>query len=385
MISDSSTIKMTNEEEIQAEINNAKGMKISELKMKLMAKGVLTTTFLEKEEFVRAYAELVVKDGKNSGFSGLLQTDLNTENDNDNDDDDDDDDDDDQPINEEVPKYMKLRVEKLTDLHEEREVLMEQYLKERAAIEAKYEALSRPFYEKRTKIISGELDSKIAVESATNNELPVTSDKESDDQQDTGIPLFWCRAISHMPVTADLVKEQDLESLAPLKDVRCVNYENGKGFILEFEFGKNDFFENKVLYKSYDVPNLLLADEPILKNVIGTDIKWKPHKNLTVTTVCKQQRGKGKNVGVNRTVSKVVQRDSFFHFFTPPKMPSLETTNEEEVMRVEAAFNDDYDIAQAFRSHIIPKAVLWFSGDALEQEMDAAMEGMEWPTAEVFS
>ena len=54
-------------------------------------------------------------------------------------------------------------------------------------------------------------------------------------------------------------------------------------------------------------------------------------------------------------------------------------------MRVEAAFNDDYDIAQAFRSHIIPKAVLWFSGDALEQEMDAAMEGMEWPTAEVFS
>ena len=66
----------------------------------------------------------------------------------------------------------------------------------------------------------------------------------------------------------------------------------------------------------------------------------------------------------------------------PPKMPSLETASEEEVMKLEQAFEEDYDVAQAFRSHIIPKAVLWFAGDAMEQEMEAAMEGMNFPSEE---
>ena len=54
----------TTEEKIQAEIEKAQGMKISELKMKLMAKGVLTSHFVEKEEIVRAYAEAIVKEAE---------------------------------------------------------------------------------------------------------------------------------------------------------------------------------------------------------------------------------------------------------------------------------------------------------------------------------
>jgi nucleosome assembly protein 1-like 1 len=123
----------------------------------------------------------------------------------------------------------------------------------------------------------------------------------------------------------------------------------------------------------------LLADEPILKNVKGCEIQWKPGKSLTFLEVTKQQRGKGKNAGQLRTVTRKERVESFFHFFTPPKMPNLENMDEEEAIRLEAAFNEDYDFAQAFRSHIIPKAVMWFTGDALEKEMEEAMEGMEWP------
>ena len=37
--------------------------------------------------------------------------------------------------------------------------------------------------------------------------------------------------------------------------------------------------------------------------------------------------------------------------------------NEDTADAIEEAFDSDYDVAQAFRSHIIPKAVLWFTGE----------------------
>ncbi len=363
----------TTEEKIQAEIEKAKDMKISDLKMKLMAKGVLTSHFVEKAEIVRAYAEVVVKERESGGssFGGLggLAAALpkNEEEANDKDEEDD------EPITEGLPPYMKLRVEKLKEIHQERETLMTQYLEERALLEQKYEKLSQPFFDKRKEVVDGKMDARIAKDDETDN---------NDEEKDAGIPQFWACAIHQMPVTQGMVAETDLECLAGIKDIRCVGHKNGEGFLLEFEFGPNDFFENEVLTKGYDVPNLLLADEPILKNVEGCEIRWKENKCLTHKKISKIQRGTGKNAGQTRTVTKTVRQESFFHFFTPPKMPSLEAASEEEVMNLEQAFDEDYDVAQAFRSHIVPKAVMWFAGDAMEQEMEAALEGMNWPKEE---
>jgi nucleosome assembly protein 1-like 1 len=379
----------TTEEKIQAEIEKAKGMKISELKMKLMAKGVLTTSFVEKSEIVRAYAEAVVKESESGGaFSGLGG--LAAKNKAEEVEDDEVDDDDDAPITEGLPPYMKLRVEKLKEIHNEREVLMKEYLAERASLEAKYEKLSLPFFETRKEVIAGGMDAEIAA-AATAAASKDGSDESAageattseETEKDTGIPQFWACAIHQMPVTQGLVSETDLECLGSyLEDIRCIGHENGEGFTLEFQFvANNDFFENTVLTKSYNVPNLLLADEPILKNVSGCEIQWKPGKCLTHKEVTRQQRGTGKNAGQIRAVTKTVRQDSFFHFFTPPKMPSMETASEEEVMLLEQAFEEDYDVAQAFRSHIVTKAVMWFAGDAMEQEMEAALEGMEWPSS----
>ena len=46
-------------------------------------------------------------------------------------------------------------------------------------------------------------------------------------------------------------------------------------------------------------------------------IDWKPGRNLTVRTVQKKQ--KHKQGGATRTVTKTVQNDSFFNFFSPPQ------------------------------------------------------------------
>ncbi|KAL3928409.1 MAG: hypothetical protein SGARI_005043, partial [Bacillariaceae sp.] len=273
------------EEKIQAAMEEAKGMKVSELKMKLMAKGILTSTFVEKHEFVRAYAEVVVKEeesgaGVNDATAALQAASLNNENAEDADDD------------QELPDTIRHRVDKLKALHDQREDLRKEYLAERAKIEAKYHQLEQPLYEQRKNIVLGNMDEAIAKESGDDN---ITGAEEK------GIPQFWVVALSQMPVTGEMITEQDVDCLGYLQDITCSDNENGEGFQLQFHFSANDYFDNATLTKSYEVPNLLLADEPILKNVDGCEIQWKPGKCLTHVEVTKQQRGKGKNAGQVRT------------------------------------------------------------------------------------
>jgi nucleosome assembly protein 1-like 1 len=347
----------TFDEKVAAEMEEAKDMKIGDLKLKLMAMGVLTHAFCEKSEFVRAYAEATVKKAEEAT---VVVEEANDDEDEDAAEDEADEDfDDDEGLDPmaDLPWYVKQRVKKLTELNDEREKAMEGYLKERAAIEAKYQALCKPLYEKRSEIISGRMDDNITKENE-GEEQP----EEDDGERVAGVPQFWLCAIGHMDAVAELITEQDVDCLEHLQDITCDDDENGEAFTIKFHFGPNDYFENSVLTKRYEIPNLLLADEPILKNVEGCDIKWKSGRSLTYREVTKKQRGKGKNAGQIRSVKSEEHTDSFFNFFQPPKMPSLDMMDEEEADRLEQAFDQDYDIAQAFRSHIVPKAVLWFTG-----------------------
>lgn len=271
-----------------------------------------------------------------------------------------------------LPPYVLKRVEKLLELNTKRDEIMEGYLKERAALEAKFQGLCQPLYEKRSEIIRGAHDDEIAKEDQVDGaeedgagEAP----SEKFGEKAVGVPQFWVCAMGHMEAVAESVTEEDVDCLEHLENVTCEDDLEGTGFTLRFYFSENDYFENDVLTKRYEVPNLLLADEPILQNVEGCKIMWKEGKSLTHRTVKKKQRGKGKNAGQIRTVTKKERAESFFHFFEPPKMPAMEEMDEDEADRLEEAFDSDYDIAQAFRSHIIPKAVLWFTGKAMEEEM----------------
>ena len=157
-----------------------------------------------------------------------------------------------------------------------------------------------------------------------------------------------------------------------LSDIKCNNFPDGSGFELAFHFSENPYFTNSILVKRYEVPNLLTEDEPILKNVTGTDINWKSGQSLTFKKVMKKQRKKGgRGAGQIRTISKNERQESFFHFFSPPKIPALaQIMDEEEAEAMEEAFDHDYDVAQAFRGCVIPKAVLWFTGEAMEEGYD---------------
>lgn len=286
-----------------------------------------------------------------------------------NDDGDDDDDDDEDFVEGDgedavtlLPPYVAKRVEKLKELHEKREEIMVDYLAERAKLEQKFQELFKPLYKSRAEIIQGDRDEEIAKEPATAGEDANAEDDAEGGERVSGVPQFWVVAMGNMEVTADLITEEDVDCLEHLRDVTCVDDEDGKGFTLYFHFAPNDYFDDRILTKRYEVPNLLLSDEPILQNVTGCKIAWKPGRSLTFKEVKKKQRGKGKNAGQIRTVTKKERKESFFHFFDTPKMPSMETMNEDEANQLEEFFDHDYDVAQAFRSHIIPKAVMWFTG-----------------------
>lgn len=378
------------EERVEKEMNAAKDMKISDLKMKLMAKGILTTsTFCEKSEFVRAYAEMKVKEEEKEAEMMMKAQEANANaykeyEEEDSQDDDDDDDENDHSQQSPLPKCVVRRLEKLKELNDQREELMKQYLIERATLEAKYHEMTQPLYHQRREIVTGTVnddDDQVNDDDSDNKDNNDNGDA-SPSPSIKGIPQFWVVALSQMPVTAEMIAEPDVDCLAYLQDITCSDFANGEGFTLSFHFAPNEYFENETLTKTYHVPNLLTADEPILKNVEGCDIRWKNHPNrdLTRVQVTRQQRGKGKNSGQIRTVTRKEKAESFFHFFTPPTMPSLDAMNEQEAVQLEAAFEEDYDVAQAIRSHIIPKAVMWFVGDAMEKEMEAAMQDMPWQT-----
>ena len=71
-----------------------------------------------------------------------------------------------------------------------------------------------------------------------------------------------------------------------------------------------------MLIKRYEVPDLLLDDKPILKNVTGCDIHWEEGRSLTYREFKKKQRSKrGRRAGQILTFNKRGRNDLFFHFF----------------------------------------------------------------------
>lgn len=282
----------------------------------------------------------------------------------DEDDDDGESEEDDSPMSQ-LPSYVIPRVAKLQDLDEQREKVMEEYLAERAALEKKYATRLTPLYDKRRQIINGEMDKGIEEEEEENSKHKdeTTSEEPPSGEIVKGVPQFWICTMTQMETVGELITEEDVDCLEHLQDITCSDDEDGRGFTLRFVFGPNEYFHDAVLTKRYEVPNLLTSDEPILKQVVGCKIQWKEDKSLTFRRVKKKQRGKGKNAGQVRTVTKTEKKESFFQWFDPPKMPSMDDMDEEEAEELEEIFDSDYEVAQAFRTQVIPRAVLWFTGE----------------------
>ncbi|XP_058193899.1 nucleosome assembly protein 1;4-like [Rhododendron vialii] len=251
-----------------------------------------------------------------------------------------------------TPK-VRRRVEVLRELQSQHDELEAKFFEERAALEAKYQKLYEPLYTKRYEVVNG-----VEVEGFT---AEATMDEEDKEVEEKGVPSFWVTAMKTNEVLAEEISERDEEALKYLKDIKWYRIDNPKGFKLEFFFDTNPFFKNSVLTKTY---HMIDDDEPILEKAIGTEIEWYPGKCLTQKILKKKPKKGSKNA---KPITKTENCESFFNFFNPPQVPEDDDDIDEDTAEeLQNQMEQDYDIGSTIRDKIIPHAVSWFTGEAVQ-------------------
>jgi len=260
------------------------------------------------------------------------------------------------------------RVESLRDIQAKHDEHEAKFFEERAALEAKYQKLYEPLYAQRYDIVNGVTEAE-----GISNEEPENADaKDPVAEVEKGVPEFWLTAMKTNDVLCEEVQERDHAALAYLKDIKWHRIDNPKGFVLEFYFDTNPFFKNSVLSKTY---HMIDDDEPILEKAIGTAIEWYPGKILTEKILKKKPKKGSKNP---KPIMKTEKCDSFFNFFSPPEIPDDDDEIDEEIAEeLQNQMEQDYDIGSTIRDKIIPHAVSWFTGDAVQADPFELEEDLE--------
>lgn len=258
-----------------------------------------------------------------------------------------------------------------------------------------------PLYDRRFAIISGteepnaeELQAGEAAEAEERDEDEDDEDEEEPSARVTeldesgeaaaaalkGVPEFWLVALKNHNIIGEQITERDEEALRHLTDIRLEYLDTKQaGFRLAFHFSPNDFFEDKVLTKTYYYQEEVgYGGDFVYDRAVGCDIKWKEDKDLTKRVEIKKQRNK--NTNRTRVVKKVVPTDSFFNFFKPPQPPSVDAleageVDEQELEDLDERLEVDYQVGEDLKERVIPRAVDYFTGKALDYEDD--MEDFE--------
>lgn len=287
-----------------------------------------------------------------------------------------------------LPAPVKRRIKALKQLQLVTTNIEAKFYEEVHALECAYYKMCAPLYEKRSDIISGvyEPTDEQCVWESDDEEEGLTNDlktkanleddkepkKEEGENEDIkGIPDFWLTIFKNVETLADMVQEHDEPILKHLYDIKVIFLEsNPMGFVLEFHFEPNEYFSNSVLTKEYHMKCTPEKNDPFsfegpeIYKCKGCVIDWKKGKNVTVKTIKKNQKHKSR--GSIRTVTKTVQNDSFFNFFSPPIVPD---DSEAEIDDdTQALLSSDFEIGHYIRERIIPRAVLYYTGEGLEDE-----------------
>lgn len=168
----------------------------------------------------------------------------------------------------------------------------------------------------------------------------------SKDNRTTGVPQFWFHILHSNPSFDYLIDKDDELILKHLIDIRTTyKLEPHFSFTLEFEFSSNPFFENSILTKEYllkmNSDDLISYEGPSIYKTIGCDILWKTEK---------------------------LSGPSIFDFFNPPQLPDdLLDPSYEEIKNI---LENDFEIGDYVKDNIVPKAVLYFTGERDDSDLD---------------
>ncbi|KAG6889427.1 hypothetical protein C0995_001195 [Termitomyces sp. Mi166 len=279
---------------------------------------------------------------------------------------------------ESLPIEVRLSVEALKGVQVKQNELQNQYKRECLELEKKYLALQMPLYQRRNAIIAGE-SAPTQEEIDAGEQYSIKDDDEyvtipkGTNPTASGISEFWLTALRNHPGFSDLITERDADALKHLTDIRIQYLDDKPGFKLLFAFSPNEYFQNDILEKTYIYQNEVgYSGDFVYDRAIGTEIKWKDDKDLTKEFEIKKQRNK--NTNRTRLVRKARPAESFFNFFTPPVPPAEDALeegdiDEEELEELEDKLEMDYQMGEDLKEKIIPRAIDYFTGKALEYDM----------------
>lgn len=303
---------------------------------------------------------------------------------------------------ENLPKAVKNRVYGLKSLQRSQMKLEAEFQKELLELEKKFFDKYQPLYEKRMKIVNGELEP--TAEEIEEGEQLEKEDQDEEDEQpedeeeeeeeedndEVGIPGFWLTALENLTTVQETITDRDLEVLQSLIDVR-MKYLDTPGFQLIFEFKDNEFFNNKILTKTYHYQaELGYSGDFVYDHADGCEIEWKLKEN-NVTINIERRKQRNKTTKQIRTIEKLTPTESFFNFFDPPKPPKVnddedgehehdedEEEDEEEIdEELEGRLELDYQLGEEIKDRLIPRAIDWFTGDAVDFAYPDEFEGDE--------
>lgn len=234
---------------------------------------------------------------------------------------------------EELSTEQKSKVDELNKIQDNLTKLQKEFDEEFKKLEAKYTDLKTPLFKSRTDLVN-----------------------EQKEGQFTGIPNFWYYVLKNSEVFADIMSKRDEEAVKCLTDIVAINFDDEKeeGYHLDFYFRENQFFENKVLRKTFSQSKEQKDSYPK-----GTKIDWKKDMNLTVEVVTKKKKHKGG--GKSKTVKKTQPCESFFNFFNDVNPDDLE---EEDLQMFNETLEADMECGDMINEEIIPNAIQYYLGEA---------------------
>ncbi|KAH8294426.1 hypothetical protein KR054_012558, partial [Drosophila jambulina] len=282
----------------------------------------------------------------------------------------------------ELPEQVQNRIRalKLNQLQQVR--ISEQFYREVYELERRFYGQSCAVFDARRDILNGIVEPPLQNEGwhedqpdslpldLENNEelrqlrsqvLPVPPDA-------LGVPRFWLTVFRNVPLLSELVQEHDEPLLECLQDVR-LGYDQDS-YTVSFQFRPNGYLHDSslLLTKRYflqhsaDQEYPYLYEGPEIVRCEGCHIHWRDGFNLTLQTVENRRRRSPR--------TKVLPRESFFRFFTPPQAMDLSLADE----KTKQILANDFEVAFLLRTQIVPKAVLFYTGDLVDSWNEPGQE-----------
>jgi len=230
-----------------------------------------------------------------------------------------------------------------------------------------------------------EYESKFAeVLKDRSTELSKTHSSSRDAKSTPAVPNFWLDVLANSEEFGQEIEEYDEPVLEYLESIETSDIDptdEDKGFIVTFKFNANPYFKNTQIRKIYSIVRANeFTDQLEITQIQSDKIEWNDGQNVTVEIVAKKKSGGGARK--KKGAAKEEPRPSFFRFFRdldadnlPSELGDYEDEDEDDeeaspLDHLQMIMQDDWERAVALKDTIVPRAVRWYTGEAVQDEYD---------------